>query len=80
MLERKEKVTSGSVNILISVNQRIYVFGPERRLDLMALVDVADVPNYERLGKGVQVVDFSRDPAAGVALVPGSFAQVYLTG
>jgi DNA gyrase/topoisomerase IV subunit A len=46
----------------------------------VALVDVADVPNYERLGKGVQVVDFSRDPAAGVALVPGSFAQVYLTG
>jgi hypothetical protein len=38
MPEKKEKVTSASVNILISVNQMIFVSGPELHPDLRTFI------------------------------------------
>jgi hypothetical protein len=35
---KKEKVTPGNVNMKISLNQRIFVFDPELRLDLRAFI------------------------------------------
>jgi len=36
----------------------------------LALVSTADIPLYQRSGKGTRVRDFDRDPAVAVALVP----------